>query len=201
VSETSFHELLGGRFSAQVTARLVRYAELLEQWSATHNLVRFRDRKDLVERHLVESLAACEYLAADGLLVDVGSGAGLPGVPLLAACGGWRGVLVEPRGKRWAFLRHVIRELELDATAVRCRYRELASEAGPFDLVTMRAVGGADELLEWAQGRLTAHGQVLLWTTIDELERLGDPVGWRVISSPLPCLQRGRLARLSQCFT
>jgi len=184
-----------------VAARLVRYAELVEQWGGTHSLVRFRSREEFVERHLLESLAARDLLGARGTLVDVGSGAGLPGVPLLAACDSWRGILIEPRAKRWAFLCHVIRELGLDASAHHCRYQALPLELGPFDVVTMRALGGVAEVLEWARGRLTPQGLLLLWTTEDELARLRIGSGWRVVSSPLPCLQRGRLARFRQCFT
>ncbi len=69
-------------------------------------------------------------LEGEGTLLDVGSGAGLPGVPLLIARPGWRGVLLEPRQKRWAFLKTVIRELELDAEAVDRRYEELRRRIG-----------------------------------------------------------------------
>ena len=72
-------ELLGESVEGQALHRLVRYGELLEQWSGMHNLVRFRSRRELVERHLLESLAVCEHLERRGRLADVGSGAGLPG--------------------------------------------------------------------------------------------------------------------------
>ena len=90
-----------------------------------------------------------------------GSGAGLPGVPLLLVRRQWRGLLLEPRLKRWAFLRQVIRQLELDAQAVRVRFQDLAVEHRGFDLITVRALGTIESLpflLNWARTRLAAGG-------------------------------------------
>ncbi len=197
-----FEDLLAAHAEGEALQRLVQYAGLLERWSARHSLVNFRDRAELVDRHLAEALAGAAHLGARGVLFDVGSGAGLPGVPLLVSRPGWRGVLVEPRQKRWAFLRLVIRELGLEATVERCRYQEIAEDTGPFDVISIRALAGIGELLDWAAaGRLNRSGQVLWWTTARELERLGAPGGWRVLSSPLPSLAHGRLVRFQQCFT
>ncbi len=181
--------------------RLVRYAELLEQWSSTHNLVRWNGREQLVERHIADALAARAVLGDRGVLLDVGSGAGLPGVPLLAVHPGWRGVLLEPRQKRWAFLRLVVRELELQAKALRQRYQDYRGADGPFDVVTARALGGYGELLGWARTRLNDGGHVLLWATADVERGLADLPGWRVLSSPLPGMERGRLVQMVPCFT
>jgi 16S rRNA (guanine527-N7)-methyltransferase len=199
--EAGFRDLLAPHAGGEVLDRLVRYAELLERWSARHSLVRFPNRAALVERHLVDALAGAVHLCGDGVLLDVGSGAGLPGVPLLAAAPAWRGVLVEPRQKRWAFLRLVIRELNLDASVERCRYQEVDRGSERFDAITVRALGGIEVLLEWASSRLSPAGAVLWWTTLGELEAVGDPHGWRVLSSPLPSLDRGRLVRFQPCFT
>lgn len=180
---------------------MVAYAELLERWGARHNLVRWRDRDELVKRHLVESLAARPWLAGKGVLVDVGSGAGLPGIPLLVACSGWRGVLLEPRQKRWAFLRLVIRELGLDAVAVAARFAEYDPGEAAADAVTVRALTLTTPLLAWARGLLKPGGRVLVWTTEEGERALGDQAGWRVLSSALPSLEHGRLVSLEPCFT
>jgi 16S rRNA (guanine527-N7)-methyltransferase len=200
-TELSFEELLASSGAGDGSAQLVRYAELLERWSQTHNLVRWRSRRELVDRHIADALAAGPLLSDDGRLLDVGSGAGLPGVPLLVAHPGWRGVLLEPRQKRWAFLRLVIRELGLDAEAHRVRYQDYCDQGGTFDLVVARALGGHEQLLGWARSRLSRVGQVLLWTTTDEGERLAELPQWRVLSSALPSLDRGRLVQLRPCFT
>ncbi len=198
---SSYRDLLKGHAEGVGLDRLVRYAELLEQWSQVHNLVRFHGREELVARHLLPALVARPLLAESGRLLDVGSGAGLPGVPLLATCLGWQGVLLEPRVKRWAFLRTVVRELDLPAEAVRARYQELKEDRGCFDVIAVRALGHMAELLAWARHRLEPTGCVLLWTTGEGLERLGGLSGWHVVSSPMPASERAVIARLQPSFT
>jgi 16S rRNA (guanine527-N7)-methyltransferase len=193
-------ELLSQRFEGPELERLTRYAELVVRWSRHHNLVRFRSPDELVERHILDSLAAADALGERGRLLDIGSGAGLPGVPLLAVRPAWQGVLLEPRQKRWAFLRTVVRELGLDAEVVRSRYQDFVDDR-LFDIVTSRALGGREALLAWVRGRVTASGAVLLWTTLDGLDALEGLEGWRMLSSQLPGLDSGRLAKLQPCFT
>ncbi len=184
-----------------VAARLADYARLLDRWGRVHNLVKFASAAELVDRHLLDSLAAVANMEeARGLLVDVGSGGGLPGVPLLVAKPGWRGLLLEPRTKRWAFLREVIRELGLDAEVQACRFQD-AKITVPPDVIAARAVGQHDVLLTWAASRLAPAGRVLLWVGRDEGKRLGTLSDWHVVSSPLPTLERGVLVCLRPCFT
>ena len=199
--ELSFAELLRPHGDDRELDRLVRYAELLERWSRRHNLVSWRDREELVRRHLLDALAARELLVGSGQLLDIGSGAGLPGVPLLLSRPAWRGVLLEPRQKRWAFLRLVVRELGLDATVERLRYQDYRHGGEAFDLITMRGLGHHAELIGWAAGRLATDGRVLLWSTEEDEAVLRRLPGWRVLSSPLPSLTRGRLVQLLPCFT
>lgn len=196
----SYRDLLAERLDGDALSRMVRYAELLDSWSARHNLVRFSNRRELVERHLLDALEGQRLLEGEGTLLDVGSGAGLPGVPLLIARPGWRGVLLEPRKKRWAFLKRVIRELELDARAVDLRYEELPADAC-FDLVSARAVGGHGALIGWAGAHLNEGGVVALWTTVDGERQVAAETDWRVLSWPLVGLDRGRLVSLRKRST
>ena len=199
--ELSFEQLLARHAGGDELRRLVRYAVLLERWSGAHNLVSWKSREELVERHLLDALAARALLGERGRLLDVGSGAGLPGIPLLAVRPAWRGVLLEPRQKRWAFLRLVIRELDLQVRAVQQRYQEYGSAEGSFDVVTARALGGHGALLAWARNRLSDGGCVLLRVTGDVERELEEQPGWRVLSSPLPGMERGRLVQMVPCFT
>jgi 16S rRNA (guanine527-N7)-methyltransferase len=181
-------------------ARLVRYAELLERWSPRHNLVRYATREELATRHIGDALAARPLLGSTRQLLDVGSGAGLPGVPLLAVSDTIEGCLLEPRHKRWVFLRTVVRDLGLEARVVRHRFQELATEER-WDTITARAVGHHPELAAWARHHLVPDGQLLVWTGEDDALALRELPGWRVVSSELPGLARGRLVRLQPCFT
>ena len=197
--QPSFSDLLQDRAPQRAIDRLAAYCEILEKWASRHNLVRVSGRRELVDRHILESLAPIEHLGQTGRLVDIGSGAGLPGVPLLCAMDRWSGLLVEPRQKRWAFLSLIVRELGLDARVLRSRYETL--NEGRFDLVTARAVGGHEALLAWAPEHLAPAGEVALWATIDEARRLGGLSGWSVLSSPLLGLERGRLIFFKVCST
>lgn len=198
--QPGFEDLLAESAEGECLVRLVAYAELLERWSARHNLVSYRGRRELVERHLLDALAAVPQLAEAGSLLDIGSGAGLPGVPLLIARPHWRGVLLEPRQKRWAFLRLVVRELGLNATVERSRYQDLDRNRG-WDLITARAVGSYAELLAWASIHVDPDGAVLLWTSEEIEVGLRQLESWRVLSSALPAFDRGRLCRLQKSFT
>ena len=200
IANEGFRGLLARRVGGSALDLLVRYAELLERWSTRHNLVRYTNRRELVERHFFDALAASPLPSDGGLLVDVGSGAGFPGIPLLATHPGWEGVLVEPRQKRWAFLRMVIRELALDARAERTRFQNLILRR-PADLITLRAISGYGELLPWAHTALAPEGAVLIWTTDDRIQELEAMPEWHVLSSPMADLDRGRLVRLQPCFT
>ena len=197
----SFEQLLARHAVGDELRRLVRYAELLERWSGAHNLVSWGSREELVERHVVDALAGRDLLGECGCLLDVGSGAGLPGVPLLSVRPAWRGVLLEPRQKRWAFLRLVVRELGLQADVVRQRYQDYRRAGGGFDLVTARALGRYEDLLSWARHRLSDGGSVLLWATLDLEHEFRHLTGWRVLSCALPDLEHGMLIRLQPCFT
>jgi 16S rRNA (guanine527-N7)-methyltransferase len=186
---------------AEACMAMARYGELLERWSAVHNLVSFGSRQELVRRHLLECAGGASAMASEGRLLDVGSGAGFPGVPLLVVRRGFSGVLLEPRSKRWSFLRRVVRALDLDAEVVRCRYQDWQPDEPAFDVVCARAIGAYESLLGWAKERLTPTGQLLLWVNVETADALQDLAGWRVVSSPLADRKGGRLVRIQPCFT
>ena len=198
---SSFRALLEPHVSGTALDRLVAYAELVETWSRRHSLIRYRDRRELVERHLLDALAGIDLMSGACRLLDVGSGAGVPAIPLLCVCPDLDGTLLEPRVKRWTFLRLVVRELDLEATVDARRVQDLGLRDGPWDRITARALGRHEELLAVVAGRLTADGAVVLWVTDDEVKRLEGVPGWRVLGFPIPRSDRGRLAYLQPCST
>jgi len=180
--------------------RLAMYAALLDRWSSRLNLVSFSSPEELVTRHLLDAVAGRHLVTgAPGRLLDIGSGAGLPGVPLVLASESWSGVFMEPRYKRAVFLGTVIRELGLNAEVARCRFDDY--QGATVDLVTARALGGYEALLGWAKPRLSRPGRVALWVTDSVAAGLRNVSGWSVVSSPLPGFDRGRLLELEPCFT
>lgn len=146
------------RPEAAVRRDLESFATLLTKWNAVQNLVSRETENALWSRHIVDSLQLLPLLrAGDQRFLDVGSGGGLPALPLAIALKGGpaRLTLVEPIGKKVAFLRQVIRELELPAQVHAGRTdsfdsRETQSGTGrtDFDVITSRALAALPLLLE-----------------------------------------------------
>ena len=148
---------------------LVGFLHLLVKWNRVYNLTGIRDADELVERHLVESLALAPLLRGDRI-ADVGTGGGLPGMPLAIVESARHFVLIESRAKRVRFLRHAAGELALDNVEVaHSRVEHLPCER-PFDTVLARAVAPPADLIRMTR-HLTAPGSILLLLTAERLER------------------------------
>ncbi len=152
-----------------VAEALSTYLRLLVKWNRTYNLTGIRDPDELVERHLVESLALAPLLRGERI-ADVGTGAGLPGIPLAIVAPERRFVLIESRAKRVRFLRHVVLTLGLENTEIaHTRVEDLRCER-PFDTVLARAVAPPEALVQMTR-HLTAPGTILLLLTATRLEQ------------------------------
>jgi 16S rRNA (guanine527-N7)-methyltransferase len=145
------------------SAALAAFLALLEQWNRVHNLTGLRDRADLIDRHLVESLALVP-LVSGSTAADIGSGGGLPGLPLAICMPGVRFTLIESRRKRVSFLRHVAATLGLaNVSVAHGRVEDL--ELPEFDTVLARAVAPPAELLALARPLLAPGGRLVLLTS------------------------------------
>ncbi|HET8696949.1 MAG TPA: 16S rRNA (guanine(527)-N(7))-methyltransferase RsmG [Gammaproteobacteria bacterium] len=161
-------ESAGLRLAAVEIESLARFAALLIRWNRVYNLTGpIRDLGELVDRHLVESLALRPLLRGERV-ADVGSGAGLPGMPLAIAEPARAFTLIESRAKRVRFLRHVALELGLGNVTVAHGRAELLRPDRPFDTVLARAVAPPAELLTICRP-LTAPGSVLVLLTAAHL--------------------------------
>jgi 16S rRNA (guanine527-N7)-methyltransferase len=160
-------EALGFDVTKDQCAALASFVELLLRWNAVHNLTGVRGADEVVDRHLVESFALRPNLNGTRI-ADVGSGGGLPGLPLAIAEPERRFTLIESRAKRVHFLRHVVGELGLANTEVAHSRAEDLHVARPFDTVLARAVAPPAELLMICR-HLTAPGSVLLLLTASHL--------------------------------
>ncbi len=151
---------------------LAAYLKLLRQWNRVYNLTGVHELDELVERHVVESLALGPMLQGRRI-ADVGTGAGVPGIPLAITEPDRQFTLIESRAKRVRFLRHVVGVLKLDNIVIQhCRAEDLPS-VPPFDTVLARAVAPPAELIELVRP-LTAAGSVLLLLTA---AHLGEVIG------------------------
>lgn len=100
---------------ARIRAACDAYVREVLRFSAALNLTSVKQAEEFHRRFVVPSLALSRWMPEHGRLLDIGSGMGIPGIPVLIACGGLHGLLVERRKKRAEFLRHVVRLLKLDA--------------------------------------------------------------------------------------
>ncbi len=141
----------------------LRYAEILAGAGVERGLIGPREVDRLWERHLLNSAAIAELLPADARVADIGSGAGLPGIPLALARPDLRVTLIEPLLRRSDFLHEVIDELEIDVTVVRGRAEErtVRQQVGEMDAVVSRAVASLDKITKWSMPLLRPGGQML----------------------------------------
>jgi len=161
-----------------VVARLLDYLALLHRWNATYNLSAVRDPVEMVTRHLLDSLAIMPHVRG-ATLADLGTGAGLPGVPLAIVAPERAVTLVDSNGKKTRFLRAAVRELRLANVSV----AEARVEAvrGRFDCITARAFATLADMLAWGGHLLAPGGR---WLALkgrhpqDEIDAL--PPGFRV---------------------
>ncbi len=140
-----------------------RFVSLLTEHGVTRGLIGPREVDRLWDRHVLNSAAIAELVPEGASVVDVGSGAGLPGVPLAIARPDLRVVLLEPMARRVAWLTEVVDELGIDARVVRGRAEEpnVRQSVGDADVVTARAVAPLAKLAGWCLP-LAAPGGALL---------------------------------------
>ncbi|UHQ20378.1 16S rRNA (guanine(527)-N(7))-methyltransferase RsmG [Lysobacter sp. KIS68-7] len=170
---------------AALATPLLEYLALLARWNATYNLTAIRDPREMVGKHLLDSLAMHSYVdaiaAAGGSLADLGTGPGLPGIPLAIVKPGLQVTLVESNGKKVRFLREAVRKLGLKNVQVVESRIEAFDAPGRFDAITARALATLPLILELG-GHLLRPGGVLLAMKgvlpADEIAAL--PSGWQV---------------------
>lgn len=151
---------LGLALSAAARRGLLDYLTLLEKWNRAYNLTAVRDRSEMVARHLLDSLSIVRYIQAPRI-IDVGTGAGLPGIPLALALPDCRFVLLDSNRKKTRFLIQAVAALRLGNVTVECRRAEEYRPAEGFDTVVTRAFASLTEIVT-AAGHLCRRDGCLL---------------------------------------
>ena len=171
-------------------AQLSAYLDLLVKWNARTNLTAIRNPEEMVRRHFGESLFAglqlAERVAPDATLLDFGSGAGFPGLPIQLLLPELRVTLAESQGKKASFLREAIRTLALATEVWAGRVEampELAGTPWQFEVVTLRAVDNMEQAILEARRRVKPGGWLVALTTDaanseDAVELPGGAPGW-----------------------
>ncbi len=166
---------------------LVLYLDLLIKWNARTNLTAIRNPEEIVRRHFGESLFAAQHIQPKTkTLLDFGSGAGFPGVPIALLHPESHITLAESQNKKATFLRETVRTLALPNVEIWPNRVEALPPNCQFQTVTLRAVDDMEAALPAAKARITPGGQLVILTTISHVPSSGQSI-------PLPNSQSGVL--------
>ena len=166
-------QTLGLSVSPDQIERLVAYVDLLEKWNRAYNLTAIRDRREIVDRHLIESLSIAPFLSGDSR-VDVGTGAGLPGIPLAIIEPGVHYVLLDSNGKKTRFLSEVKRALALSNINVETTRVESWRPGRHFDAVVTRAFADLGTTLERVDHLMGSQGMLFAMKTESASKEVAD---------------------------
>ena len=187
---------LGLTVPADTQDKLLAYLALVQKWNKVYNLTAVREPGKMLTHHLLESLAVAPHVQDANTVLDVGSGAGLPGIPLALMWPQARVTLLDSNHKKAVFLRQAVIELDLKNTDVVCARVEQWQPPQQFDLVISRAFSDVAELIKAAgplcrdDGTLAAMKGVYPYEEIAQL-----PAGFKlhdVVALKVPGLQAER---------
>lgn len=181
--------------SDRVQAQLLTYVDLLVKWNQVYNLTAVRHIEQMIPKHLLDSLAVLPYLRGPDLL-DVGSGAGLPGLVLAIACPQQRWVLLDSQTKKIRFLRQVVLTLQLSNIAIIQARVETFQPNQLFDTIICRAFA---KLRVFYQQTLHLGSPTGRWLAmkghypkVELAEMAGLPISIKQVVLPIPQLQAER---------
>jgi 16S rRNA (guanine527-N7)-methyltransferase len=140
--------------------KISRYLDLIVQWNARTNLTAVREPEAILQRQIGESLFAAQFVPQTGSLMDFGSGAGLPGIPIALLRPGLQVTLAESQGKKASFLREAARTVEIPLKIWSNRVERMP-KSDRFDCVTMRAVDDSHRMIPIAMERIAPAGSLL----------------------------------------
>lgn len=169
-----------GLDAATLAPPLLQYLALLDRWNRTYNLTAIRDPREMVTRHLLDSLAMHPFVER-GTLADLGTGPGLPGIPLAIAKPDLQVTLVESNGKKARFLREAVRTLGLGNARVAESRAEALDEPAAYDALTARALDVLSGIIEVGGHLLKPRGQLLAMKGVHPHEEIAAlPAGWQL---------------------
>ncbi len=161
--------------------RLATFLRLLEKWNRVYNLTSIRNLPDMVAKHVLDSLTALPYLHGISVL-DVGTGAGLPGIPLAIMQPQRRFTLLDSAGKKIRFVHHAVAELKLENVVTEQQRVEEYSSPEPFDTVICRAFSELRDFVLCCGSLAAAGGRLLAMKgRFPEPELAVLPAGWSAV--------------------
>lgn len=159
---------------------IATYVELLQKWNRVASLTTVTNPVEIVGRHFGESAFLPQALSVENCrLVDIGTGAGFPGLALKIVEPSIQLTLIESNKKKGAFLSEVVRTLEFSDVEIRTeRFEEIRPQLIDANVITARAVGRFKELLRWSHDALAHRGHVALWVGADDSTTISGNPAW-----------------------
>ncbi len=174
--------------------RCLRHLELLFEWNRTSNLTAIKDPEQMVVKHVLDSLAAAQFISG-GRALDIGTGAGFPGLPLAIAQPSRQWMVLDANRKKVEFIRHVIAFLGLrNVSAHQSRVQQFSTRLR-FDTVVCRALGSLKAVAELSARLLNADGSVVALKGLrpdDEIDALPESIQVGVARICIPGLDASR---------
>lgn len=192
---------LGLDLGAEAQNKLLAYVTLLHKWNKVYNLTAIRDSQQMVSHHLLDSLAVLPFLTG-GRWLDVGCGAGLPGIVLAVAQPDWQFTLLDSNSKKTSFVQQAIIELGLKNATVHCARVEEWQPTEKFDGIISRAFTQLADFLRITRHLMAPGGYWAAMKGAPEHELAGLPEGCRVdrvIPLQVPGLRAARSLVIATC--
>lgn len=192
---------LGIALDEEKQRKLLDYLALLHKWNKVYNLTAIRDPQQMVSHHLLDSLAVLPHLWP-GRWLDVGCGAGLPGVVLAIARPDWQFALLDSNSKKTSFVQQAAIELGLKNVSVHCERVEDWQTPQKFDGIISRAFTELGDFLGITRHLMAKGGRWAAMKGLAERELAGVPEGCkveRIIQLEVPGLQAARSLVIATC--
>ena len=171
-------KILGVRFSVEQIEQFYKYMNLLIEWNEKMNLTAITEPKEIILKHFIDSITILKYIDDNSKLVDVGTGAGFPGVPLSIMNPTLKITLVDSLNKRLIFLQEVVKELNLkNIEIVHARAEEFGQNKNyreKFDIATSRAVANLATLSEYLVPLEKIGGKIISMKASNAKEEIND---------------------------
>jgi 16S rRNA (guanine527-N7)-methyltransferase len=192
---------LGIALDAEAQRKLLDYLALLHKWNKVYNLTAIRDQQQMVSNHLLDSLAVLPHLWK-GRWLDVGCGAGLPGLVLAVAQPDWQFALLDSNSKKTGFVQQAVIELGLHNVSVHCERVEAWQPAERFDGIISRAFSELSEFLRSTRHLMVPQGRWVAMKGAPQQELAGLSGGCRVervVPLQVPGLDAARSLVIAVC--
>lgn len=195
-------KLLQLEINEEQQAQIIQFVNLLDKWNKAFNLTAVRNKQDMLPLHIFDSLSILPFLKDANHILDVGSGAGLPGIPLAIVQPQRKFVLLDGNGKKTRFIKQAIIELQLKNVVVIHDRVEKYSPDFNFDCITTRAFATIAQTIDKIDHLLADNAQILFMksnTAEAELAEIGKQFSHKLITLTVPGIEAPRtLAVLSR---